>query len=66
MNEKQKEPVSGPTGLLGIIKEAGKIHVLLTMVDNLADRLRMEMTAGGTVCATPCLIGAWTRELESY
>ena len=31
------------------------------MVDNLADRLEMGMTAAGTVCATPVLIGAWTR-----
>ena len=35
------------------------------MVDNLADRLRIEMTAAGTICATPCLIGAWTRKLET-
>jgi hypothetical protein len=31
------------------------------MVDNLADRLRVEITAAGTVCVTPVLIGAWTR-----
>jgi hypothetical protein len=32
------------------------------MVDHLADRLRIEMTTAGTVCAAPCLIGAWTRK----
>jgi hypothetical protein len=36
------------------------------MVDNLAEHLRMEMTAAGTVYVTPCLIGAWTRKPESY
>jgi hypothetical protein len=34
-------------------------------VDSPADRLRIEMTSTGTVCATPCLIGAWIRKLES-
>jgi hypothetical protein len=36
------------------------------MVDNLADRLRIEITAAGTVCATPCTIGAWIRKLDDF
>jgi SAM-dependent methyltransferase len=52
--------------LLPMIESYGVASADEVMVDNLADRLRMEMTAAGTVCATPCLIGAWTRKLESY
>jgi hypothetical protein len=29
-------------------------------VENLADRLRIEITAAGTVCATPPMIRAWS------
>ena len=52
--------------LLPMMEHYGVASAEEVMVDNLADRLRMEMTAAGTVCATPCLIGAWTRKLESY
>ena len=52
--------------LLPMIERYGVASAEEVMVDNLADRLRTEMTAAGTVCATPCLIGAWTRKLESY
>ena len=51
--------------LLPMMEHYGVASAEEVMVDNLADRLRMEMTAAGTVCATPCLIGAWTRKLES-
>ena len=44
--------------LVPMMEHYGVASVEEVMVDNLADRLRMEMTAAGTVCATPCLIGA--------
>jgi len=47
--------------LLPMMEHYGVASAEEVMVDNLADRLRVEMTATGTVCATPCLIGAWTR-----
>jgi SAM-dependent methyltransferase len=47
--------------LLPMMEYYGVASAQEVMVDNLADRLRVEMTASGTVCATPCLIGAWTR-----
>jgi SAM-dependent methyltransferase len=52
--------------LLPMIERYGVASAEEVMVDKLADRLRAEMTAAGTVCATPCLIGAWTRRPESY
>jgi SAM-dependent methyltransferase len=51
--------------LLPMMEHYGVASAQEVMVDNLADRLRIEMTAAGTVCATPCLIGAWTRKLET-
>ena len=51
--------------LLPMMEHYGVASAEEVMVDNLADRLRIEMTAAGTVCATPCLIGAWTRKLET-
>jgi hypothetical protein len=36
------------------------------MIESLAERLKLEMTAAGTVCATPVLMGAWTRKPEGY
>jgi SAM-dependent methyltransferase len=47
--------------LLPMMELYGVASAEEVMVDNLADRLRVEMTAAGTVCATPVLIGAWTR-----
>ena len=47
--------------LLPMMEHYGVASREEVMVDNLADRLRVEMTAAGTVCATPVLIGAWTR-----
>lgn len=52
--------------LLPMMEQYGIATAEEVMVDNLADRLRTEMTAAGTVCATPCLIGAWSRKPESY
>jgi SAM-dependent methyltransferase len=46
--------------LLPMMEYYGVASVEEVMVDSLADRLRVEMTASETVCATPCLIGAWT------
>ena len=51
--------------LLPMMEHYGVASAEEVMVDNLADRLRIEMTTAGTVCATPCLIGAWTRKLET-
>src|SRR5262249_2856514 len=51
--------------LLPVMERYGVASPEEVMVDNLADRLRIGMTAAGTVCATPCLIGAWTRKLET-
>jgi len=51
--------------LLPMMEHYGIVSAEEVMVDNLAERLKMEMTAAGTVCATPCLIGAWTRKLET-
>jgi SAM-dependent methyltransferase len=51
--------------LLPMMEHYGVASGEEVMVDNLADRLRIEMTAAGTVCAAPCLIGAWTRKLDS-
>jgi SAM-dependent methyltransferase len=47
--------------LLPMMEHYGVASAEEVMVDNLADRLRVEMTAVGTVCATPVLMGAWTR-----
>ncbi len=47
--------------LLPMMEHYGVASAEEVMVDNLADRLRVEMTAAGTVCAAPVLIGAWTR-----
>jgi hypothetical protein len=44
-----------------MMEHYGIVSAEEVMVDNLAERLKMEMTAAGTVCATPVLIGAWTR-----
>jgi SAM-dependent methyltransferase len=52
--------------LLPMMEHYGVASAEEVMVDDLADRLRMEMTAAGAVCATPCLIGAWTRTRESH
>jgi SAM-dependent methyltransferase len=52
--------------LLPMIERYGVASAAEVMVDSLADRLRMEMAAAGTVCATPCLIGAWAHKLDSY
>jgi hypothetical protein len=52
--------------LLPMMEHYGVASADEVLVDDLADRLRIEMTAAGTVCATPCLIGAWARKLESY
>lgn len=52
--------------LLPMMEHYGVASAEEVMVDDLADRLRIEMIAAGTVCATPCLIGAWTRKPESY
>jgi SAM-dependent methyltransferase len=49
--------------LLPMMEHYGVASAEEVTVDNLADRLRIEMTAAGTVCATPCLIGAWTHKL---
>ena len=46
--------------LLPMMERYGVASAEEVMVDNLADRLRADMTAAGTVCATPVLIGAWT------
>jgi SAM-dependent methyltransferase len=52
--------------LLPMMEHYGVASAEQVMVDTLADRLRIEMTTAGTVCATPCLIGAWTRTNLSY
>ena len=39
----------------------GIVSAKEVLVDSFADRLKIEMTAAGAVCATPALIGAWTR-----
>jgi SAM-dependent methyltransferase len=52
--------------LLPMMEHFGVASAKEVMVDDLADRLRTEMSAAGTVCATPCLIGAWTRKIESF
>jgi hypothetical protein len=44
--------------LLPMMKHYGVTSAEEVMVDNLADCLRIEMTATGTVCATPRSIGA--------
>jgi hypothetical protein len=35
------------------------------MVESFADRLQAEVTAAEAFFVTPCLVGAWTRKLES-
>jgi hypothetical protein len=50
--------------LLPMMEHYGVASAEEVMVDNLADRLRTEMTTGGTICATPCTIGAWSRKFE--
>ena len=52
--------------LLPMMEHYGVASAEEVMVDNLADRLRIEMTAAGTVCATPCTIGAWIRKLDDF
>ena len=51
--------------LLPMMEHYGLASAEEVMVDNLADRLRIEMTAAGTVCATPCTIGAWIRKPDT-
>jgi SAM-dependent methyltransferase len=46
--------------LLPMMEHYGVASAEEVNVDNLAERLRVEMTTAGTVCATPVLIGAWT------
>jgi ubiquinone/menaquinone biosynthesis C-methylase UbiE len=50
--------------LLPMMEHYGVASAEEVMVDNLADRLRIQMTAAGTICATPCTIGAWIRKFE--
>jgi hypothetical protein len=52
-------------GLLPMMEYYGVASAEEVMVDNLADRLRIEMTTAGAVSAAPCLIGAWTRKLDT-
>ena len=51
--------------LLPMMEYYGVASAEEVMVDNLADRLRIEMTTAGAVSAAPCLIGAWTRKLDT-
>jgi hypothetical protein len=51
--------------LLPMMEYHGVASAEEVMVDNLADRLRIEMTTAGAVSAAPCLIGAWTRKLDT-
>jgi hypothetical protein len=47
--------------LLPMMERYGIVSAKEVLVDSLADRLKIEMTAAGTVSVTPALIGAWTR-----
>lgn len=51
--------------LLPMMEHYGVASAEEVLVESLADRLRIEMTAAGTVCATPCTIGAWIRKLDT-
>lgn len=51
--------------LLPVMEHYGVALAEEVIVDSLTDRLRRQMTAVGTVCETPVLIGAWTRKNHS-
>jgi len=52
--------------LLPMMERYGVASAEEVMVESFADRLQAEVTAAEAILVTPCLVGAWTRRIESF